>query len=145
MSLTILFHFLRAQYVSDINISIIGSLRLCCWITSSVVLFSVCARVAVVLQTATRAPLKTSRTKSPTHNDVVIQQHSRKLLMMDILMSETRWAHNKWNKIEVTSSWSFILQFFNQRNVYFSHYSYVFQLPHRSHHRAVHRIIKTKL
>jgi hypothetical protein len=25
--------------------------------------------------------------------DVVIQQHSRKLLMMDILMSETCWAH----------------------------------------------------
>ena len=31
--------------------------------------------------------------------DVVIQQHSRKLLMMDILMSETSWAHKKWNKI----------------------------------------------
>ena len=26
-------------------------------------------------------------------------QHSRELLMMDILMSETCWAHNKWNKI----------------------------------------------
>ena len=31
--------------------------------------------------------------------DVVIQQHSRKLLMMDILMSETCWTHKKWNKI----------------------------------------------
>ena len=31
--------------------------------------------------------------------DVVIQQHSCKLLMMDILMSETCWAHKKWNKI----------------------------------------------
>jgi len=31
--------------------------------------------------------------------DVVIQQHSRRLLMMDILMSETCWAHKKWNKI----------------------------------------------
>ena len=31
--------------------------------------------------------------------DVVIQQHSRKLLMMDILMSETCWAHKKWHKI----------------------------------------------
>ena len=30
MSLTILFHFLCTQHVSDINISIIGSLRLCC-------------------------------------------------------------------------------------------------------------------
>jgi len=30
---------------------------------------------------------------------VVIQQNSRKLLLMDILMSETCWAHKKWNKI----------------------------------------------
>ena len=41
MSLAILFHFLCAQHVSDINISIIRSMRLCCWITTSVVLFSV--------------------------------------------------------------------------------------------------------
>ena len=31
--------------------------------------------------------------------DVVIHQHSRKLLKMDKWMSETCWAHNKWNKI----------------------------------------------
>ena len=37
-------------------------------------------------------------TKSNMTN-VVIQQNSRKLLMMDILMSETCWAHKKWNKI----------------------------------------------
>ena len=37
-------------------------------------------------------------TKNNTIN-VVIQQNSRKLLMMDILMSETCWAHKKWNKI----------------------------------------------
>ena len=30
---------------------------------------------------------------------MVIQQNSRKVLMMDILMSETCWAHKKWNKI----------------------------------------------
>jgi len=41
MSLAILFHFVCAQHVSDINISIIRSLGLCCWITTSVVLFSV--------------------------------------------------------------------------------------------------------
>jgi len=40
----------------------------------------------------------TQRTENKTI-DVVIQQHSRKLLMMDILMSETCWAHKKWNKI----------------------------------------------
>ena len=39
--LLFLFHFLSAQHVSDINISIVRSLRLCCCITTSVVLFSV--------------------------------------------------------------------------------------------------------
>ena len=65
-----------------------------------VVLFSVrcvlesSARVAG-LQPATRALLKPSRIKSPTQRtenkmtDVVIQQHSRRLLVMDISMSET--------------------------------------------------------
>ena len=41
MSLAILFHFLCAQHVSDINISIIRSLRLFCRITTLVVLFLV--------------------------------------------------------------------------------------------------------
>ena len=41
MSLAILFHFLCVQHISDINISIIRSLRLRWWITTSVVLFSV--------------------------------------------------------------------------------------------------------
>jgi len=40
----------------------------------------------------------THRTKNNT-TYVVIQQSSRKLLMMDILMSETCWARKKWNKI----------------------------------------------
>ena len=40
----------------------------------------------------------TQRAKNKTTN-VVIQQHSRKLLMMDILISETCWVHKKWNKI----------------------------------------------
>ena len=40
----------------------------------------------------------THRTKNNTTN-VVIEQNSRKLLMMDILMSETCWAQEKWNKI----------------------------------------------
>jgi len=40
----------------------------------------------------------TQRTENKT-TDVVIQQHSRNLLMMVILMSETCWAHKKWNKI----------------------------------------------
>ena len=40
----------------------------------------------------------THRTKNNT-TDVVIQQNSLKFMMMDILMSETCWAHKKWNKI----------------------------------------------
>ena len=38
------------------------------------------------------------RTKNNTTN-VAIQQNGRKLLMMDMLMSEIFWAHKKWNKI----------------------------------------------
>ena len=112
MSLAILFHFLCAQHVSDINISIIRSLRLCCWITTSVVFFWVRCVLEIWcslfcrLQPAKRTPPKTARNKS-SHTqrtqkkttDVVIHQQSRKLLKMHILMSETCWAHNKWNKI----------------------------------------------
>ena len=82
MSLAILFHFLCAQHVSDINISIIRSLRLYCWITTLVVLFLVrcvlefrCGLVGVVsvlqaeaqLQPATRIPLQPNHTETPTH------------------------------------------------------------------------------
>ena len=50
MSLALLFHFLCAQNVSDINIPIIRSLRLFCWITTLVVLFwfDVCWSFGVV-------------------------------------------------------------------------------------------------
>jgi len=67
MSLAILFHFLCAQHVSDINISIIRSLRLFCWITH----LSYCSWFDVCW------------------TNVVIQQNIIKLLMMDILMFET--------------------------------------------------------
>ena len=40
----------------------------------------------------------THRIKNNTTN-VTNQQNRRKLLMMDILMSETCWAHKKWNKM----------------------------------------------
>ena len=57
------------------------------------------------LQPATRTPPNISRSKNcntqRTENkttDVIIHQQSRRLLKMDILMSETCWAHN-WNKI----------------------------------------------
>ena len=105
MSLAILFHLLCAQHVSDINISIFRSLRLCWWITTSIVLFLVvCWSFCFNLQNehhqisaAAKTP-NTQRTEKKTTN-VIIHQHSRRLLKMDILMSETCWAHNKWNKI----------------------------------------------
>jgi len=104
MSLAILFHFLCAQHVSDINISTIRSLRLFCWISTLVVLFLVrcvlefrCGWFGVVTVWQAEAS-NTHRTKNKTTN-VVIQQNSRKLLMMDTLISETCWAHKKWNKI----------------------------------------------
>jgi len=147
MSLAILFHFLCAQHVSDINISIVRSLRLFCWIITLVVFcswFDVCWSFGVVglewcpccrlkTQPATRIPFQpnrscasacntdttptqphrnsnTHRTKNNTTN-VIIQQNSRKLLTMDILMSETCWAHKMWNK---NSKWHQVgLLFFN--------------------------------
>ena len=54
--------------------------------------------VVFVLQASACKSSNTQRTENKTTN-VVTQQHSRKLLKMDILMSETCWAHNKWNKI----------------------------------------------
>jgi len=125
MSLAILFHFLCAQHVSDINISIIRSLRLFCWVTTLVILLLIqcvlefrcgwvgsvtmlqaeaqqqsCASACNTDTTPTQAHRNsnTHRTKNNTTN-VVIQQNGHKLLMMDILMSETCWAHKKWNKI----------------------------------------------
>ena len=82
MSLAILFHLLRAQHVSDISISIFRSLRLCRWITASVVLFS----VRCVLELLARAVFggvrfagwslqnehhpKPAAPKAPTHNEL---------------------------------------------------------------------------
>jgi len=111
MSIAILFHFLCTQHVLDVNISIIRSLWLCCWITTSVVFFSVrcvleiwcgfslqhghytsCASAwnTGTTQTQPHHISNTQRTENKT-TDVVIQQHSHKLLMMDILTSETCW------------------------------------------------------
>jgi len=84
MSLAILYHYLCAQHVSEINISIIRSLRQPYQVSN------------------------THRTKNNTTN-VVIQQNSRKFLMMDILMSETCWAHKKWNRIASDIKLSLVL------------------------------------
>ena len=98
----VLFHFLCAQHVSDINTSIIRSLRLFYCITTLVVCS--CIRVAGFNQLHGYHPNPTTPKFQHTSNqehttNVVIQQNSRRLLMMDILMSETCWAHKKWNRI----------------------------------------------
>jgi len=89
MSLVILFHFLCAQHVSDINISIIRSLQIFCSISTLVVLFlvrcvlgvlvSVLQAEACNIDTTPTQPhpnSNTHRTKNNTTN-VVIQQNSR--------------------------------------------------------------------
>jgi len=93
MSLAILFHFLCAQHISDINISIIKCFRLFCLSTT---LAEACNTDTTPTQPHRNS--NTHRTKNNTTN-VVIQHNSRKLLMMNILMSETCWVHKKWNKI----------------------------------------------
>jgi len=127
MSHAILFNFLCAQHVLDINISIIRSSWVFCWITTFVILFLVqcvleirCGWVGVVsvlhasacnVDTTPTQPhwnSNTHRTKNNTTN-MVIQQNSRKFLMMDILMSKTCWAHKKLNKI----AWDIKLVFYS--------------------------------
>ena len=80
------------------------SLRLCWWITTSVVLFS----VRCVLELLLRLVFGGGRVAGFS------LQHSRKLLKMDILMSETCWARNKWNKIasdtKLVFHWSTIVK-----------------------------------
>ena len=70
-----------------------GGIRVAGWITT-------CASACNTGTTPTQ-PHRNSNTHRAKNNttNVVIQQNSRKLLMMDILMSETCWAHKKWNKI----------------------------------------------
>jgi len=90
MSLAFLFHFLCAQHVSDINISIFRSLRLCCWITTSV-LFSVrcvleiwCGWFWVVLVLQAEAP--TMQAASSVHYTTSCN-HSVVLLRMDEIIA----------------------------------------------------------
>jgi len=83
MSLAILFHFLCAQHVSDINIAIIRSLRLCSWNTTFVDLFLV--RCVLEIWCGW------------------FEQYPYWRLQPAIRIHETCWAHKKWNKIRVTS------------------------------------------
>ena len=93
MSLAILFHFLYAQNVSDINISVIRSLRLFSSITTLVVLFLV--RCVLEFRCGWVGVVSVLQSSACNTTNVVIQQNSRKLLVMDILISETCLAHKK--------------------------------------------------
>jgi len=91
MPLGILFHFLCAQHVSDINklatILLNYHTGRCGWVG----VVSVLQAEACNTDTTPTQPHQNSnthRTKNNTTN-MVIQQNSHKLLMMDILMSET--------------------------------------------------------
>ena len=87
-----------AQHVSDVNTSILRSLRLICWVISWVVLlwFDVCCYYVVVwLGWCT------------------------KLMRMDVLTSETCWALNNEIKKQVTSSWSLFIQLLVNYSTFF--------------------------
>ena len=94
MSLAILFHFL---YVLNMfRAFIYPSSGACDYSVVSVLQASACNTDTTPTQLHLNS--NTHRTKNNTTN-VIIQQNSRKLLKMDIWMSETCWAHKKWNKI----------------------------------------------
>ena len=144
MSRVILLHFLCTQHISDINISIIRSLRLCCWITTCgwVWVVSVLQAEACNTDTTQTQPHQisnTQRTENKT-TDVVIQQHSRKLLMIDILMSETCWAHKKWIKIA-----SDIKLVFYSSTIKMMHGPINIRLSHAVNHKLHYTIISWSL
>jgi len=118
MTLVLLCQF-TAQHVSDVNTSILRSLRIIWWVISWVVLFwfDVCwcyvvvwlgwcgIRVQAALgyhitnsQSRYIAPTRLKSAHYSLHNNA---PSSRKLLMMDVLKSETCWAVNWHNKASV--------------------------------------------
>jgi len=86
----------NAQHVSDVNASILRSLRLICWVISWVVLlwFDACWCYVVVW-------LGWCGIRIP-----------HKLLRIDVLTSKTCWALNNEIKKQVTSSWSLFIQLY---------------------------------
>ena len=108
-------HCVRLCVVFFIGCLVISALLMyfVMWIWDCTYLSSLCVGdlMRLVLGGVRFAGCKTSTTQNQPHQnsntqrtenkttDVVNQQHSRKLPMMDILMSETCWAHNKWKKI----------------------------------------------
>ena len=106
----------NAQHVSDVNTSILRTLRLICWVNSWVVLlwFIVCWCYVVVwlwwcgIRMQASACIRLPHQSNTTHE--ITQQISRKFLRMDVLTSETCWALNNEIIKQVTSSWSLFIQ-----------------------------------
>ena len=121
MSIAILFHLLCAQHISTVLMNyhtgrlVLSSLCVGAFVAAGFWWCSFCRLKPAagiwccsfcMLKPAKRTTPNTSCTKSSntqrTENkttDAVIHQHGCKLLKLDILMSETCWAHNKSNKI----------------------------------------------
>jgi len=74
-------------------------LNVTCYFISLLFAQHVCASACNTDTTPTQPHRNSNTHRTKITTNVVIQQNSRKLLVMDILMSETCWAHNKWNKI----------------------------------------------
>ena len=103
----------NAQHVSDVDTSILRSLRRICWAISWVVLlwYDVCWCYGVVWLGRCGIRIQhqhTSYQNNTTHE--ITQQISRKLLRMDVLTSETCCALNNEIKKQVTSGWSLFIQ-----------------------------------
>jgi len=114
---------LSAQHVSDVNTSILRSLRLMCWVISWIALiwFDVCwcyvvvwlgwCGIGVQAEALVPQPAYIEHTSNQINATHEITQHiSRKLLRMDVLTSETCWALSKEIIKQVTSSWSLFIQ-----------------------------------
>jgi len=102
-----LLYFLDTEHVSGINMFIFMSLRLCCRTTTLAVLFMDCCVLVLGCgsagvvsgllaeagspDTTLAKPYPDSNTQQYMNNtaNVVVQQHSRKLLKMNTLMPET--------------------------------------------------------
>ena len=136
MSLAILFHFLCDQHVSDINISIFRSFRNKAQekqthyfkrsLTPSP---HTPHEQKVVLQPAKRTPPKTSRTKSPTHNElryVQSQIHITKYINNALITKQP--IKNTTNK---RTQWS---QSIIDSGQYQLKYAYQLQQSDKTHH-----------
>jgi len=103
---------LNAQHVSDVNTSILRSLRLICWVISWVVLvwFDMCWCYVVVWLGWCGIRMQAEALLQSNTIHEITQQISRKQLRMDVLTSETFWELNNEIKEQVTSSWSLFIQ-----------------------------------